>query len=86
MVVSFYGSMLKHTGGIKTYKPENSPNVRQLIDEMGCHFGAEFRDFLISEEFCIFLVNGKSVAALEGLSTRLNPGDKIEILPFIEAG
>jgi len=86
MVVSFYGSMLEHTGGIKTYKPENSPNVRLLIDELGCQFGADFCDFLISEESCVFLVNGKSIAALAGLSTKLHPGDKIEVLPFIEAG
>ena len=86
MIVLFYGSVLEFTGGKKSYEPKNSPNVHMLIDELGCHFGMNFKDFLTSGENCFFLVNSRSIATTGGLATKLHPGDKIEVLPLIEAG
>jgi len=57
-----------------------------LIDELGSCFGPRFQAFLLGDETCLFLVNGKGILSTGGLDTGLVPGDKIEILPFIEAG
>jgi len=86
MIVLFYGSVLELTGGKKSYEPKNSPSVHVLIDELGCHFGMVFKEYLTSGENCFFLVNGRSIATTGGLATKLHQADKIEVLPFIEAG
>ena len=86
MIVLFYGGVLEYTGGAGSYEPKNSPDIRSLIDELGCHFGNRFKSFLQSGENCLLLLNGKGLMASGGTDTLLKPGDKIEVLPFIEAG
>ena len=86
MTVLFYSGMLEYTGGVRSYKSSDSPDIRSLIDELGCHFGNHLKDFLLGDGNCFLLLNGKGIMATGGLDTRLQPGDKVEVLPFIEAG
>ena len=86
MIVLFYGGVLEHTGGKKSFEPKGSRNISTLIDELSCHFGDSFKDFLLGGGNCFFLINGKIAATTGGLASTLQPGDKIEVLPFIEAG
>jgi len=60
--------------------------VRDLINILSGHFGEDFQDFLLGKETCFFLINGKGIMMSGGLDTKLNPGDKIEVLPFAQAG
>ena len=43
-------------------------------------------NIVLGEETCFFLVNGKGIMMTGGLDTKLCPGDKIEVLPFADAG
>jgi len=78
--------MLEYTGGVRSYESSDSPDIRSLIDELGCHFGDKLREFLLGCENCFMLLNEKGIMATGSLDARLQPGDKIEVLPFIEAG
>jgi len=86
MVALFYGSVLGQTGGEKSFVPAGSASIRALVGELGCRYGGRFEEFLLSGDDCFFLVNGKSIAMSGGLETSLHPGDRIEVLPFVEAG
>ena len=86
MNVIFYGNVLDYTNGEKSFEVLNCQNVRELVDELGRNYGERLKDFLLGEETCFFLVNGKGIMMTGGLDTKLRPGDKIEVLPFAEAG
>jgi len=86
MTVRFFGNVLEYTNGVKGFESENSPSIRALIDELGVRFGEGFKEYLLGDETCFFLVNGKGIMMSGGLNTLINPNDKIEILPFAEAG
>ena len=86
MTVQFYGNVIDQAKGAESFTPQNSETLRMLVAELSNTFGPAFRDFLLSEETCFFLINGKGIMTTGGLDTKLHPGDKIEILPFVEAG
>ena len=86
VTVLFYGSALKHTGGQRFYEATESTSIRLLIDELGRHYGAAFKDFLQNREECFFLINGQGLMQTGGLDSGLNPGDNVDILPHAEAG
>jgi len=86
MNVHFYGSALDFTGGAATYQPGGSPDLKSLISDLGGRFGDSFRDKLLANDSFLILVNGKGIMQTGGFDTKLSPGDKVEILPFIEAG
>ena len=86
MTVTFYGSLLEFTGRDKTYNVKNSSNLHELVDELGRHYGEHFKNFLLGEETCFFLVNGTGLMMTGGMNTKLKSGDKIEALPFTDAG
>jgi len=86
MKVLFYGNVLEHTKNEKSYDADDCSNVRELINELGGHYGNSFKDFLSGEDTCLFLVNGKGIMMTGGLNTKLLSDDKIEVLPFTEAG
>jgi len=86
MTVLFYGSVIDHAGGNQSFQFQGCESVRVLINELGRSFGERFKAFLLGDETCLFLVNGRGIITTGGLDTKLEPTDKIEILPFIEAG
>jgi len=86
MTVKFYGGVLEHTGGEKTFQPKESPNLCALIDELGNHYGKHIKEYLLDGRNCFFIINGKGIMPTGGLNSEINIGDKIEVLPAIEAG
>jgi len=86
MKVIFYGNALKHTKNEKLYNAGDCPDIRELINELDGYYGGGLKDFLLGEETCLFLVNGKGIMMTGGLNTKLQSDDKIEVLPFAEAG
>jgi molybdopterin converting factor small subunit len=86
MTVTFHGAMLERAGGEKSFKARDSRSIRELVDELGSHFGEGFKELLLSGETCFFLVNGKGIMSTGGLDTLLHPEDKVDILPLIVAG
>ncbi|MCL2874072.1 MAG: MoaD/ThiS family protein [Defluviitaleaceae bacterium] len=86
MKILFYGSVIDYANGENFFDSKNSSNIRTLIDELGNHFGQSFKEFLLGDGTCFFLVNGKGIMTIGGIDTKICPEDKVEILPFVEAG
>ena len=86
MTVNFYSIVLDYTDGENSFITENCSTVRDLIEKLTCRFGENFKKFLLGDETCFFLVNGRGLMMTGGLDTPLNPDDKIELLPFAQAG
>ena len=85
MIVSFYESVQNHTG-CQTIEVAQADTLRTLIDLLGKQFGESFQEYLLGDDTCFFLVNGKSILHTGGLHTPLKPEDRVEILPVVEAG
>jgi molybdopterin converting factor small subunit len=86
MTVTFYGGITRYTNGDKIYLPKAHATLRGLLEELGDYYGEQFVSFVNGNETCIILINGKGVMLSGGLESALCTGDKIEILPFVDAG
>jgi molybdopterin converting factor small subunit len=90
MKVFFYGDVLEYTNGDKSFDLAGDKNgdfnLQALIDILSSHYGKRFHDFIHGGETCFFLVNGRGIMMTGGLSTKLGPEDRVEILPFAKAG
>ena len=86
MQILFYGNVLEYSKNEKSFYIENCKNIRELINILGDHYGNQLKEFLLGEETCFFLINGKGIIMTGGLDTKLQSDDKIEVLPFAEAG
>ena len=84
MKVHFYGSVQKYGGG-ESVEVGQVETIGLLIEELGYKIGADFKEYLLGEN-CFFLVNGRAILGTGGLNTKVSLGDKIEILPVVEAG
>jgi len=85
MTVWFYLSVLEYTNCSHLELPQLE-TLQEVVEELGMRFGEEFYQYLLADDTCFYLVNGKSILHTGGFSTKLQPGDKIEILPVVEAG
>ena len=83
--IIFYESVQNHSG-CKSIEIEPVETLKVLIDKLGERLGDGFKEYLLGDDTCFFLINGKSILRTGGLNTKLNPNDKIEVLPMVEAG
>ena len=83
--IIFYESVQNHSG-CESIELELMETLIHLIDELGERLGDDFKEYLLREDTCFFLINGKSILRTGGLNTKLKPNDKIEVLPLVEAG
>ena len=86
MTISFYGGITRYTNGDKSYTPKAHATLRGLLEELGDYYGEHFVSFINGKEACIILINGKGIMASGGFDSALDSDDKIEILPFVDAG
>ena len=86
MNVLFYANVRDYAAGEKSFEAGETQSVRTLIDLLGGRFGGKFKDFLLGDKNCFFLVNGKGIMTTGGLETPLHGGDKVEILPHVGGG
>ena len=64
----------------------NGSSVQQILESLSERFGHNFRQYVYDEsgtvhEYLIFLVNGESIQALNGLETKMKEADTLVILP-----
>ena len=83
--VTFFGSVLEYTNGEKSFSPELCTNLQGVVDILAGRYGDPIKDSLLDGSF-FPLVNGKGIMMTGGLNTPLYPDDRIEILPFVDAG
>ena len=86
MKVLFYGSVQEYTCDEKSLEVGNVQCVRALIDLLGERFDEHFKEFLLGDSTCFFLVNGNGIMTTGGLGTPLQSNDTVEVLPFVEGG
>ena len=86
MKINFYGNVLEYTKKEKYCETKDCLNITELINELGIIYGENFRNFLLGDETCFFLINGKGLMMTGGNNTPLLPDDKIDLLPFADAG
>jgi len=88
MTVTFYGRITEHTKGESQFTPVpgECSSLRELIDMLGNYYGENFKSFLTADETCLILINSSGIAFSGGLDTPLKQKDKVEILPFVDAG
>ena len=86
MTVTFYGLITRYTNGDKSYTPTAHATLRGLLEELGDYYGEQFFSFVSGNETCIILINGQGIMLSGGLDSALKLGDKVEILPFVDAG
>jgi len=85
MTIQFFSGILEYTNGETIFEPGPCKDMRGLVDALSARYGERFA-MLIDRNECFFLVNGKGVMATGGLNTPLSPGDRIDALPFVDAG
>ena len=88
MTVCFFGRIKEFTGGEERYTSAMAEYtaIRELLDELCIHYGEPFEAFIRGNETCLLLVNGMGIKHTGGLDTPLKNSDRVEILPFVEAG
>ena len=86
MNVSFYADANEYTAGEKSFETDAAGNVGALIDMLGERFGEKLKKFLLGDNTCFIIVNGKGIMTTGGLATPLAAGDKIEVLPLVGGG
>jgi molybdopterin converting factor small subunit len=86
MTVTFYGLITRYTNGDSSYTPSTHATLRGLLKELGKVYGKQFVSFITGNESCIILINGKGIMLSGGLNSAISIGDRIEILPFVDAG
>ena len=85
MTVKFFGSILEHTNGEMSFEPGTCPSLRELSGLLGSRYGESFTELMLGGA-CFFLVNGRGTALTGGLDTLLKKGDRVDMLPFVDAG
>ena len=85
MTVRFFGSVLECTNGENSFEPEHCDSMLRLIEVLSGRYGDPFAE-LVRSNACFFLVNGKGIMSSGGLDTLLSQGDRVEVLPFVDAG
>ena len=86
MKILFYGNVQDFTNSDKSFETRDCSSIRELVDILGGHYGGRLKEFLLGDETCFFLVNGKGLMMTGGFNTNLQPDDKVEVLPFANAG
>lgn len=88
--VKFSSVMVRATKGDREAIATAS-NVKELLQKLAEKYGEEFAKRVLDEQgglkpFINMYVNGKDIRFLGGLSTPLNEGDEVLILPAISGG
>ena len=93
MTVTFYGRVIEYTNGDKSFMPApgeaslgDSMTLRGLLDLLCGHYGERFESFINGNETCLILINGNGAALSGGLDSPIGQDDKVDILPFVDAG
>ena len=90
MTVTFYGRVTEYTNGDRSFSPApgglSVPILRGLLDALCSHYGEGFESFIKGNETCLILLNGSGIALSGGLDSPVGSGDKVEIMPFVDAG
>lgn len=92
MLVKFFTTLREITGKREEeIKLSSDLTVGELLEQLSKKYGRRFTEYVYDERgnvrsYLQFLVNGKSVAILQGFKTRLNEEDTVAIIPPVGGG
>jgi len=92
VVVRFFTTLREVTGKREEkIELKSGVTVGDLIGILSEKYGRRFTDYMYDKNgkmrpYIMFLVNGKSITALQGLETELRDRDKVAILPTVGGG
>lgn len=89
MRVRFFAYIREYTG-TKEIHCERCQTLKELLEKLSDQYGKKFRAKVFQGENLgpeiIILINGRHVAHLDGLATRLYEADEISIFPVVAGG
>ena len=70
---------------------QENTTIDELIILLSNKFGKKFKEYVYNkngkiQDFLSFLINGKNINTLQGLTTKLQEGDVVAILPPVGGG
>jgi len=92
VIVRFFTTIREVTGKREEkIELKSAVTVEDLMGILSEKYGRRFTDYLCDKNgkmkpYIMFLVNGKSITALQGLKTELRDRDKVAILPTVGGG
>jgi len=88
MTVSFMGAIRTITGVRE--EPVSHENIREVMEALMVRYGKPWRERVFDGQGLssgvTVLVNGLNIQEIQGLSTPLSSGDRIDIFPMFEGG
>ncbi|MEM2905228.1 MAG: ubiquitin-like small modifier protein 1 [Candidatus Bathyarchaeia archaeon] len=89
--VRFFTRLREITGtGEESLQLESGATVRTALEALSARHGEAYREYVFAQEpagFQLqFLVNGRSIAQMEGFETKLRDGDTLAIVPPVGGG
>lgn len=85
-----YFAYLRDYAGTKEIQIEHYDTLYELLIKLCKMHGAKFENKIFRNGFLsseiIILINGRNIAHLHGLDTRLSPEDEISIFPVVAGG
>lgn len=92
VTVKFFTTLREITGKREEeIKSSGNLVVDELLEELSKRHGRRFINYVYDEtgsvrSYLQFLVNGKSIATMQGFKTKLKEGDSVAIIPPVGGG
>ncbi len=88
ILVRYYANLRDVTG--KKEEHISADQIYLLLDKLKSEYGEKFTRTLYRNGDLIgnvlILINGKNIRYLNGLNSKLNPGDEVDIFPPVAGG
>jgi len=88
MTVSFLGAIRNITG--VSQEALSDLTVQGVMESLMARYGQRWKDRVFDGQGLspdvVVMVNGLNIQEIQGLSTPLAPGDRVDIFPFFEGG
>ena len=88
--VRLFGDVSESVGSKHTVEIDSNTTVMNLTNALqkkaGLTRGGFIGQFRVGGQDVAIMVNGKNIALLEGVKTKLSDGDDVVIMPFVVGG
>lgn len=92
MIIKYFAYIRDFTREKGTTWDESADDLQELLQQLSHHYGKKFREAVFNEteddlnDLIIILVNGRHVAHLDGIHTKLKSDDQVSIFPVVAGG
>ncbi len=92
MNIKYFAYIRDFTREKETTWNDPADDLQALLQQLSQHYGKKFREAVFNEteddlnNLIIVLVNGRHVAHLDGIHTKLQASDQVSIFPVVAGG